>query len=362
MRALDRLLLNPHVQRLGGVQALAGAGVLAWGLVKGLDPLIIVGGLLCAANVALFVFWPKRHLAAGANRSDGAKFGPAERRERLDNLFYPPRDDRRELGERCASFATRVRALVEEYKEGHAANLAAAYVELLESDPDLDREQARENAEQIVERNVIGTYALMHREEGLELFDKAREEGVIVAKLRREVQNSEAYALDEVPNIFRVMARRLGIDVPEPDPPEPPPLAAKLDDLLREGMDLAEELSVPVKPEKTPDGTGWRVDGGPPDGWWEKAGAFEQRARDLLHAEHPALLEAFARGHNGFLRKEREADVARDKPDPNKDKRPDALKALEFANSSRSGPADKMEAILGGLAAARLELGKEAVQ
>jgi hypothetical protein len=281
----------------------------------------------------------------------------------LDDLIYPPRDDPRELGERCASFASRVGKFVEGYQETYTANLANAYVEVLEADPDLDRARAREEAKRVVEKNAEATFALMRRDEGLELFDEARDEGLIVAKFRRAVERPEAYALGEVPNMFRVMARRLGVDAPEPDPnPQLRPLAAKLDELLREGMDLVEELSAPVEPERLPEGKGWRVDGDPPEGWWEKVTSFEQRIRDLLRADHPALLETFVTGHNGFLRLEGEADAARDKPDPKEDKRPDTQKVLDFVNFSRSGPAKKTEAILGGLAAARLELGKEAVR
>jgi hypothetical protein len=125
-------------------------------------------------------------------------------------------------------------------------------------------------------------------------------------------------------------------------------------------MKLLEELSAPVKPEKT-EGGGWRIDGGPPDGWWEKVEAFEQRIRELLHAEHPALLQAFAGGHNGYLRKQRESGTTEDKPEPKEDKRSNAERMLDFANFSRSGPAQKTEAILEGLAAARLRLGKENV-
>jgi hypothetical protein len=367
LRAAGRILNHPIIQAAGNaltiltllpfVIALIVAGV---GRVTDEPFLFVVaiclalGGLVAVVVLAL--------LQGRGPAADGApqkSLGPEERLKVMDDLFYPPRDDRRELGERCASFATRVLALVEEYKEGYAANLASAYVELLEADPTLDREQAREDAKRLVERNVIGTYSLMHRDEGLELFDAAREEGMIAAKLRREVETPEAYALGEVPNMFRVMARRLGVDAPEPDPPEPPPLAAKLDDLLREGMDLVEELSVPVEPVKAPNGKSWSIEGGPPDGWWEKVDTFEQRIRDLLRAEHPALLENFADGHNGFLRKKREAQAAKGSPNPREDKRPDHEKVLDFMNSTRSGPADKTEAVLGGLAAARRQLGSE---
>jgi hypothetical protein len=367
IRAVGEILNHPIIQAAGTaltiltllpfVVALAVALV---GLLTNDSALSLIAICLALAGMAVVLVLALLH-RRNPVAAEGSKkgLGPEERRKAMDDLFYPVRDDRRELGERCASFATRVLALVEEYKEGHAADLASAYVELLEADPDLDREQARKDAKRIVERNVIGTYALMHRDEGLELFDAAREEGVIVAKLRREIESPEAYALGEVPNIFRVMARRLGVDAPEPDSLEPPPLAAKLDDLLREGMDLVEELSIPVGPVKTPSGKGWSIDGGPPDGWWEKVDTFEQRIRDLLRAEHPALLENFADGHNGFLRKEREAQAARGDSNPKEDRRPNHERVLDFMNSTRSGPAQKTEAVLGGLAAARRQLGSE---
>jgi len=124
-------------------------------------------------------------------------------------------------------------------------------------------------------------------------------------------------------------------------------------------MHLVEELSVPVEPVKTPSGKGWRIAGGPPDGWWEKVDSFEQRIRDLLRAEHPALLENFAEGHNGFLRKEREAQVTRGDSDPKENRHPDHEKVLDFMNSTRSAPAQKTEAVLGGLVGAGRQVGSE---
>lgn len=67
MQQLDRLLLHPNIQRLGGVQALISAGLFAWGIVKGVDPLIAVGVTLFAANVVLLM-WPRARRREVASR------------------------------------------------------------------------------------------------------------------------------------------------------------------------------------------------------------------------------------------------------------------------------------------------------
>lgn len=79
MRVLDRLLLNPNVQRLGGLQAIAGAAVLAWGIVTGVNPVIVIGGFLCAANLAIaaFVFMPRTKVPSLRERLGRRKDGAA---------------------------------------------------------------------------------------------------------------------------------------------------------------------------------------------------------------------------------------------------------------------------------------------
>lgn len=355
MRALDRLLLNPYVQRLGGVQALAGALALAWGLVKGVDPLIVVGGLLCAANLALFVFWPKvkRHLAAGASPAVGAKFGPAERRERLDNLLYPPRDDQRELGQQCAFFAMKMRFFNEEQEWKRERTIARFAKENREADPDLDPLQARKDAENHFERNVEAAYGFEMREEAVRLFDEARQHGAIEARARRVAERPLAVEMAEVPNLFVVLARRLdpeGMETrPSPPIPPSPDLADRLDAFMREGMDLVDELSVPVAPEKIEGG--WKLEGGDaPDDWWDKADDFTKRVRKVLVEHHPALLTDYRDGYNAHVKKEGEEHS---KADPAQDKRSNAEKMLALANFERSGPKRVVEASLEGLAAAR---------
>jgi hypothetical protein len=252
MRRLDRLLLNPNVQRLGGIQALAGAFVLAWGIVTGINPLIVVGGFLCVANlaIALLAFLPrtKRALAAGVGappeESKGG-LGPEERRKIMDDLIYPPADPRRELGEQCERFAMKVRVFIEGEEEARVANIASVVRELLDASPGLDHEQASKDAQEFVDRKMEKRYQLTFGDEGRRLFDDAREQGAIAAKGRRTVERSHAFDMAEVPNMFRVIARRLGVNAPEPErAPAPPPLATTLDDMIREGMGLRQELDV----------------------------------------------------------------------------------------------------------------------
>jgi len=129
-------------------------------------------------------------------------------------------------------------------------------------------------------------------------------------------------------------------------------LPHRIDDLHRDGIDLLAELSVPVKPEKRHGG--WRISGeDPPSEWWDKADGFDQRVRDLFIAEYPALLSDYANGANAHLRKRREKVAAEREPDPNASGLSDAEKMHSLANYWRSGPAQKLEASLQGLAVAR---------
>ncbi|HST69989.1 MAG TPA: hypothetical protein VLI94_10065 [Solirubrobacterales bacterium] len=364
MRALDRLLLNPHVQRLGGVQALVGAVALAWGLMKGIDPLIAVAGLLCAANLALFVFWPKvkRHLAAAdaPSKATAAKpLGPEERLKIMDDMFYPPADPRRELGEECREFAIKVRVTVEWYEAERISSVDSAAKEAVAADPDLDMEQAYADARSFVERNLEARYAAELREEGLRLFDQAREQDAILAKYRREVERPNAFALEEVANIFRAIARRLGVDVSEPEPiPKAKHLADFLDEMIREGVAIRKELAEPAQLEETEPGN-WRLDGGAPEGWWEKADEFRARSWCLLHAERPALLSVQGEGHNSYVRTRRQRDEEDAERPSEPDTRTTSQKMLAFANAERSAPREHMDALLEGLSAARRQLGSE---
>lgn len=128
-------------------------------------------------------------------------------------------------------------------------------------------------------------------------------------------------------------------------------LAVRLDSMMREGMGLVTEFSVSVQPEKK-NGV-WKVSGGDaPKEWWDQAADFQQRIRDLLQAEHPALLTDFRDGCNSHLQKEREARERR-KQDASPDSRSAPDKMLDLASHERSGPRREVEAFLEGLATAR---------
>jgi hypothetical protein len=136
-------------------------------------------------------------------------------------------------------------------------------------------------------------------------------------------------------------------------------LANQLDSLLRKGIDLLAELSVPVEPKIT-DGV-LRVDGEEaPDEWWEKADAFQQEIRSLLTARNPALLTVFAEGFDGHFQK-RQAKQEERKQNPVPDGRSTTEKVLDMATFERSGPAGIVEAGLDGLAAARLKLNPDSI-
>ncbi len=286
--------------------------------------------------------------------------GPKERLKAMDDLFYPSADPRRELGEECRAFAVKVRVTVEWYEAERISNIARVAGEAVEADPDLDMEQAYKDARSLIERNLEARYALELRDEGLRLFDQAREqENAILAKYRREVDHPNAFALEEVANIFRTIARRLDVDVSEPAPiPKARYLAESIDELIREGIALRKEMAEPVKPQETKPGN-WLIEGGVPEGWWEKVDDFSARAWNLLHAERPALLSTHGEGHNSYIRKERKRGEEDAERPSGPDTRTEPQKVLEFFNATRSGPSEHMDALLEGLAAARRQLGSE---
>lgn len=127
-------------------------------------------------------------------------------------------------------------------------------------------------------------------------------------------------------------------------------LADQLDDLMREGMALLDELMAPAQAEETSEGV-WGLDfGDAPAEWWDKADAFYKTIRDLLAAEHPASIPDFERGYNERLRIQREREaVAPRQPDS----RSTAQKVLDFATETQRTPAKIVEACLEGLSQAR---------
>lgn len=284
-------------------------------------------------------------------------YSPEERREQLDNLFYPPRDDRLELGEQCANFAMKVRVFNEEQEWKREKAIARSTREIREADPDIDPHQARKDAKSHFERNVEAAYALALRDEALRLFDDAREQGAIAVRARRVAERPLAFEMWEVPNLFVALARRLGYepinDSSRTLDPAPEDLRDQLDSLMREGIELVAELSVSVEPEQT--NGGWKLEGGgAPDDWWEKADDFTKRIRELLLGHHPALLTDYRDGYNAHVKKEGKEE---DEREPAPDERSTAEKLLGLANFERSGPRRVVEASLEGLAAARHRLG-----
>ena len=127
------------------------------------------------------------------------------------------------------------------------------------------------------------------------------------------------------------------------------PLAAQIDNMIREGRDLVSELSAPIQPEKL----NWvaKIEAGtPPSAWQGKADVFRQGAHDLLEQRHPALLADYREGCNYYIRESPESDGL---GDPSADTRSDAEKTLALANYERQEPAREVKACLEGLARAR---------
>lgn len=319
----------------------------------------VVLALIGLAGTGVLVLLQQRRSASTATGGPPNGLGPKERLKAIDDLFYPPADPRRELGEDCRGFAVKVRVTVEWYEAQRISNIASAAKEVAAADPNLDMEQAYTDARSLVERNLEAQYAVELREEGLKLFDRAREQEAILAKYRREVEHPNAFALEEVANMFRAIARRLDVDASEPEPiPKAKYLADFLDEMIQEGVAIRGELVEPAKPEETEPGQ-WRLDGGVPEGWWEKADDFRARSWNLLHTERPALLSVLGEGHNSYVRAKRQRDEEDAERTSGPDTRTAAQKMLAFANAERGAPSQYMDALLEGLAAARRQLGSE---
>lgn len=137
--------------------------------------------------------------------------------------------------------------------------------------------------------------------------------------------------------------------------PGAPPvdLRRRIDELMRRGMNVVDELSESVVPEETKPGV-WQISGGEaPEEWWKKADDLFQEARNLLKDHQPALLKDFEEGYNRKFRPTDSPEPAEQSPD----RRSDPEKMLAFANSERSRPKLIVEATLDGLTEARRRLG-----
>jgi hypothetical protein len=341
-----------------------GLGFILSGWIVGVICLFIAGGLS-------LIIWTPLGGWLGFHNGDSDHqdtsptapgLSPAERHKRLDDSLYPPRDDRRETGEECATFAMKMGVFNEEQEWKREKAIARFVEELRETETHLDPFEAREKAEAHFKRNVEFAYRVEMREEALGLFDRAREQGASAAKNRRLVEKPHAVETAEIPHLFRAMARRLNYEPPSEhatgDWPTPPSLASELDNFAREGIALISEMDTPVTPEQVEGG--WKLEAGnAPDDWWEKADGFAQRVRELLLERHPVLLKDYADGYNAHLRKERkEREVATPEPD----KRPVGEKLLDLASYERNGPRRVIEASLEGLHAARHRIGSAPVK
>jgi hypothetical protein len=130
-------------------------------------------------------------------------------------------------------------------------------------------------------------------------------------------------------------------------------LPAKIDDLHRHGLNLLDEVSEAPQPEEVEKGQ-WSIPfGEAPSEWWDKAAAFDQAIRDLFVEHFPALLSDYAAGANDHIQKEREEREAATQADQMLDMRSDLKRMQDFAKWSQGGPAERVEASLHGLAAAR---------
>jgi hypothetical protein len=118
----------------------------------------------------------------------------------------------------------------------------------------------------------------------------------------------------------------------------------------RVGRNRDPELSEPLEP-KEKDGV-WSISFGAPRGGWERAADFDQSIRELLIEAYPALLSDYASGFNEYREKQRTQEAAQ-APDPQDDRRSDAVKMREFADHLHGRPARFVEASLEGLARAR---------
>lgn len=350
-------------------------GVVAgmWAAFAGLPAVVVTLTALVAVTAAVVLThyalvlrdrWrnPRSHPNPPGGHDEDASpaapgLSPAERRKRLDDMLYPPADQRLELGEECAAFAMKMGVVNEELEWKRERSIARAAQQIRDADPDLDPFEVQKGAEAHFQRYAQSVYITEWRDVALKIFDQARELGASAAKNRRLVEKPHADEMYEIPHLFRAMARRLGYEPPSEHAtanwPAPPSLASELDNLAREGIALVAEMNEPVTPE--PVEGGWKLEAGnAPDDWWEKADGFSQRIRDLLWERHPVLLKDYAGGYNAHIREERKKQK---EATPEPDARPFREKLLDLANYERSGPRRVVEASLDGLHAARHRIG-----
>jgi hypothetical protein len=225
-KALD----NPWLSRTGTAVFLFGAiqTIVRWGMGLTLN---VVGFAFLALGVALML---GSRLSKHMPRHKG--YSPEERRQKLDDLYHPAADPRRELGEDCASMAMKIKVFEEVDAEARPLLLDKMAREIRDADPELDPEEARTQAEATANRRLMAEYQAGLQGDALKLFDAAHEQGEITTKKRHLVGSPKASDLKDLAGMFRAIARRLGCDVGEPDP------ETRLEQWARERLAAVEEI------------------------------------------------------------------------------------------------------------------------
>lgn len=196
MRTLDRLLLHPAVQRLGGVQALVSSATFIVGLVTDIQPLTALGVVLLVITIALLA-WPRFR---GERTEKTTVPEPEGTRE------FARRDDAAEVAQRCHMLAASIERWVESFKRHESATVERMTDEWVELDPSLDRAEARRRAYTRNEKNWETEYVIKYRAEAKALFVKAYELGEIAKEHEDVALKPLASQFDEVPKLFNEIA------------------------------------------------------------------------------------------------------------------------------------------------------------
>jgi len=113
--------------------------------------------------------------------------------------------------------AMKIKVISELDREERPFLLEKMAMEIREADPGLDPEAVRELAERSASRRLVGIYQIDLRDQALKLLDAAEKEGAISAVRRPLVKQPTAAEMEDLADMFRVTARRLGYKVSEPD-------------------------------------------------------------------------------------------------------------------------------------------------
>lgn len=171
----------------GAIQALVSAGVFAWGIVKGVNPLVATGVILFAHNVGLLA------MQRAWRRRDDSK-------EPQGGFPLPT------LAERCHVLAGSIERWVQAYEREQGTRVEKMVEEILEVDPTIDPAEARRNAYSRYDKNWQADYAIKFRTEAKVLFNRANELHEIEAKDERRALRPLAIEFSSVPNLFNKIA------------------------------------------------------------------------------------------------------------------------------------------------------------